>query len=289
MAVKLQTIKDIRNYLKKELSALYPENESSAIAGLVIADVLELKSLSSLLLMNDYPVEKDLAGRIMTICKLLVTGKPVQYVLGKTFFLDCEIRVGPGVLIPRPETEELAALVISENKGYKGSILDIGTGSGCIAIAIAKNLPSSEVTGIDISGQAVDIAGQNAELNNVSAAFRVADIMNLNDKDNIKAGIIVSNPPYVRESEKALMHRNVLDHEPHEALFVPDQDPLRYYRAILEAAREISLHPGKIYFEINEALGNEISVLLDSYNYRQIMILKDINGKDRIVKATQYE
>lgn len=289
MAVKLQTIKDIRNYLKKELSGLYPESESSAIAGLVISDVLGIESLSSRLLLNDDPIEKDKTERIMVYCKLLLTGRPVQYVLGRTFFLGCEIRVNPGVLIPRPETEELADLIIRENKGYNGSILDIGTGSGCIAIALAKNLQMAKITGIDISNEAVETAKHNAVLNNVDAAFHVDDIFRMTSLPVLHAGIIVSNPPYVRESEKALMHTNVLDNEPHNALFVPDQDPLVFYKAILEVAAKISGPREKVYFEINEALGNEISDLLDKFGYTGIRIIKDINGRDRIAKAVKHE
>ncbi|NLJ43701.1 MAG: peptide chain release factor N(5)-glutamine methyltransferase [Bacteroidales bacterium] len=288
MAVKLQTIKDIRNFLKKELSELYPENESSAIANLVIADVFELKSLSAGLLINDDPLEEEKAEKIKDYCTELKTGKPVQYVLGVTYFLDCIIKVRPGVLIPRPETEELADLIIRENKGYEGRIIDIGTGSGCIAIALANYLPSAKVTGIDISDEAIETAEQNAVLNKVDVTFLSADILNGTNRKIPPAGIIVSNPPYVRESEKGLMHRNVIDHEPHEALFVPDDDPLRFYKAILEAAPEISERPGKIYFEINETLGNEISELLDSYGYGSIRIIKDINGKDRIAKAVRH-
>lgn len=289
MAVKLQTIKDIRNYLKKELSELYPESESSAIANLVIAYVFELKSLSAGLLMNDDPLEEEQAEKITGLCRILLTGKPVQYVLGETYFLDCLIKVRPGVLIPRPETEELADLIIRENKGYDGSILDIGTGSGCIAIALANHLPAAKVTGIDNSDEAIETAKQNSALNKVDVTFLAGDILNRSNRKIPQAGIIVSNPPYVRESEKALMHMNVLDHEPYEALFVPDEDPLKYYKAILEAAVEISVKPGKIYFEINEALGKDISDLLDSFGYSDIRILKDINAKDRIAKAVKNE
>jgi len=288
MAVKLQTIKDIRNYLKKELSELYSAAESSAIANMIIANALEVKSVSSVLMMNDNPVEEEKTLKILSHCRALKTGIPVQYLLGETYFLDCIIMVRPGVLIPRPETEELTDLVIKENEGFTGRILDIGTGSGCIAISLATYLPAAKVIGIDISNEALETSKQNSVLNRVDVTFFPADILNLAGQTLPAADIIVSNPPYVRESEKALMHMNVLDYEPHEALFVPDEDPLKFYRAILEAAGGISEQPVKIYFEINEALGREISDLLDSYGYSGIRIIKDINGKDRIAKACKH-
>lgn len=199
------------------------------------------------------------------------------------------IRLNSDTMIPRPETEELVDLVIKENRGFTGSALDIGTGSGCIAIAIALNLPGSAVTGIDISEGALLKAKENAGLNKVQVSFIRADIFNIDPGLFSGTDIILSNPPYIRESEKKLMSRNVLDYEPHTALFVDDSDPLVYYSAITRLASAILTPGGSLYFEINEALGSQISFLLKSAGYSSVRIIKDINGKDRIIKGIHYE
>ena len=176
------------------------------------------------------PVTSEQVKRVVDICKELKTGKPIQYILGETIFYDCIIRVNNATLIPRPETEELVDLIIRENRGLPGNIIDIGTGSGCIAIALAANLPGAVITGIDISDEAIRIARENALLNNVAVSFVKGDIFNFDYEIVNKAEIIVSNPPYVRNSEKQFMSKNVLDFEPHNALFVTDSDPLVYYQ-----------------------------------------------------------
>ena len=234
------------------------------------------------------PVTKKQADRIIRICRELKTGKPLQYILGETSFYNCMIKVNPEVLIPRPETEELVDLVIKENKDFRGTILDVGTGSGCIAVALAVNLPGTKVTGIDNTEGAVRISEENASLNNASASFQKNDIFNPDLKSIGDVAIIVSNPPYIRESEKIHMAKNVLDYEPHTALFVPDSDPLICYRAILEIAEIILLPAGKVYFEINEAMGEPVAELLRSSGYSDVIVAKDINDKDRIVKGIKY-
>jgi release factor glutamine methyltransferase len=249
---------------------------------------MTITGASRLHLLNN-PLEEisnEQSSRIINICEELKTGKPYQYVLGETSFYNCTIKVDPSVLIPRPETEELADLIIQENKGFKGKIIDFGTGSGCIAIALAVNLPAADVIATDISEKALSLAGYNARLNNASVRFIRDDIFNPNPElTEPGAGIIVSNPPYVRYSEQKLMKNNVTGFEPHLALFVDDSNPLVYYKALLGIADKILSKEGKIYFEINEALGNEMSALLDSYGYSDIGIIKDINGRDRIIKG----
>jgi release factor glutamine methyltransferase len=188
-------------------------------------------------------------------------------------------------LIPRPETEELVDLIIKENKNFNGNIIDFGTGSGCIAIALAMKFPLSELTGIDISEDALNIARENAVLNKVKVSFIKGDILDFNKTEIGKAGIIVSNPPYVRDSEKSLMGKNVLDFEPHQALFVPDSEPLLYYRAILEIAAHILLPRGRLYFEINEAMGAVLVQLMKLFGYSEIQIIPDINDKERFIKG----
>jgi release factor glutamine methyltransferase len=284
MGVNIQTIKDIRFYIAKELEKIYQEPEISSIANIIIKNVTGISKLHQL-----YTTEQTVTGtqaqKIAEICKELKTGKPVQYILGETVFYDCTIRLNSSTLIPRQETEELVDLIIRENKGFRGSIIDIGTGSGCIAIALAANLPGAIVTGTDISGEAIRIANENAIQNNVTVTFRESDIFNLDCHIVEEAGIIVSNPPYVRNSEKQFMSRNVFDFEPHLALFVSDADPLIYYRAILKAAENILVPGGKVYFEINEAMGRSMVQLLGSAGYSETEIVADINKKDRIIKG----
>jgi release factor glutamine methyltransferase len=176
-------------------------------------------------------------------------------------------------------------LIVRENKGYQGNIIDIGTGSGCIAIALAVNIPSSVITGIEISDAAISVARENARLNNVKVSFIKGDVFNFNPEEIGKAGIIVSNPPYVRNSEKLLMNKNVLDFEPHLALFVTDSDPLIYYDTILKLAEKVLLPGGGLYFEINEMMGKSMFQLLESFNYSGIEIVADLNNKERIIKA----
>jgi release factor glutamine methyltransferase len=285
MAVKLQTIKDIRNYLSAELTGLYTDRESASISNIIISKVFDMNRMSFLLKENERIIDRRKADIVIRYCRELKTGKPVQYITGEALFYDCKINVRPGVLIPRPETEELVDLITKENKGFKGSIIDIGTGSGCIAVALAANFPSSKVTGIDISATAIKTAIKNAEQNNVTVSFLEADLFKIIPSEIQNADIIVSNPPYVRNSEKQNMSRNVLGFEPHKALFVPDNYPLKFYRAILDLAGNTLNHGGVVYFEINEAMGKPIHDLLESYRYHGIKIIKDINGKDRIAKG----
>jgi release factor glutamine methyltransferase len=284
MAVKIQTIKDIRFYLAKELTDVYKEPEIRALANVLIKTVTRTTKLHQLY-DNGYLVTRGDAEKIIEITEELKTGRPIQYVLGEMTFYNCIIKVNSSTFIPRPETEELVDLIIRENKGYKGNIIDFGAGSGCIAIALAANLPSAMLTGIEISEDAIRIAQENAVLNKVKVSFIKGDIFTLDQEVIGKAGIIVSNPPYVRNSEKPLMAKNVLDFEPHQALFVSDTDPLKYYKTILKLADIILLPGGRLYFEINEAMGKSLNLLFESFDYSEIEIVPDINNKERIIKA----
>ena len=212
--------------------------------------------------------------------------EPIQYVFGHTLWCGLDLKVTPATLIPRPETAELVIKVESlKLKDERPRILDVCTGSGCIAIALKKRHPEWQVTGIDISAEAIEIAKENAQRNNVEVRFEVADIFDFNGENykglaNGKYDIIVSNPPYIRESEKMEMRRNVLDFEPAQALFVPDDDPLKFYRRIA------SLRMGQqLFFEINEAFGNEVEQLMCEYGYADVQIIKDSYGKARIVEG----
>lgn len=287
MGVKLLTIKDIRSYFNRELGHLYNENETGALARIIIKTITGVPGLHQL---NDPMQEIDpgKAPEIIRLCMELKTGKPYQYIIGETVFYNCTIKVNPSVLIPRPETEELADLIIKENRGFSGEIIDFGTGSGCIAIALAANLPEAEVSGIDISESAIELARENTKLNNVTVDFYQGDILDFSRNQMKGEGIIVSNPPYIRHSEKKLMRSNVLDFEPHSALFVSDSDPLAYYRVLLAISEELMPAGGKIYFEINEAMGGQMLDLAVSYDYADATIIKDLNGKNRILKGSRH-
>lgn len=252
-----------------------------SIADLVIEKIFRTGRMALMLRENEPISGSSYQKRAVSYCRRLTTGEPVQYVLGETGFYNCRIMVNRNVLIPRPETEELADIVIKENRGTGARIIDFGTGSGCLAIALSVNLPPAKVTALDISKGALKLAARNAVINNADVDFMHADMLAASLPELPMAGIFISNPPYVRESEKKLMRSNVLDFEPGKALFVPDNDPLRFYRAILNVSVE-KLNPGGlIYFEINEVMGDAMHDLLEKFGFSEIRIIKDINGKDR--------
>lgn len=284
MAVKIQTIKEIRFHIRKELSEIYNVHEANIVSDIILKTVTGLKKLHQLYDDRQKVTESD-KEKIFLFVNELKKGKPIQYVTGETTFYNCLIKLNTSTLIPRPETEELVDLIIRENKAFKGKIIEFGSGSGCIAIALSANLTSADITGVEISDEALNISRKNAELNNVRVTFSKNDILNFDFAGIEKAEIIVSNPPYVRESEKKLMSENVLGFEPPLALFVSDSEPLIYYKAILEIADQILLPGGKIYFEINEALGKSLSEVVESFDYSGIEIVRDLNDKERILKA----
>ena len=211
--------------------------------------------------------------------------EPIQYILGESLFYGRKFFVDKTVLVPRPETEELVSLVISQHKAKSEvKILDVGAGSGCIAITIDKELPPTEVYAMDIDKEALQTARKNAMIHNSKVMFVQDDIFNYQPSYPM-FDVVVSNPPYVTESEKGLMNRNVLDFEPHGALFVPDEDAVRYYNAIIRFSEFYLIPEGKIYFEINERFGNKVVDLLKSRHYEEIFLFKDFNNKNRIVSA----
>jgi len=289
MAVKLQTLRDIRNHLLSELSELYSEKESETISDIIISKIYKINRTEYLLSKDEIISDSKKRELVYRFCSDLKTGKPLQYVTGETLFYNCIIRVNKGVLIPRPETEELADLIVKENRGFEGRITDVGTGSGCIAIALAANIPLAKVTATDISAVAIKTAVNNALLNKVRVSFIKADIFNAVPPAILNTDILVSNPPYVLYSEKQFMKKNVLNFEPSRALFVPDNDPLKFYRGILLSADQILNPGGTVYFEINERMGRQVHDLFELHRYYPIKVIKDINGKDRIVKGLKYE
>jgi release factor glutamine methyltransferase len=263
---------------------LYEDDEKSSISYLIMEHLFNLKKSDILL---DKKIEKVNNEEIISIINRINQSEPIQYILGETEFYGRKFKVNKNVLIPRPETEELVDLIIKENKKQKKiKVLDIGTGSGCIAITLAKELPEAEVCALDISKDALKTANENALMNNAKVDFSHADIIqNLKFKlQNLN--IIVSNPPYVRESEKKQMHANILEHEPFTALFVKDEDPLIFYKSIILFAKQHLVENGKCYFEINEKFGQETIALFAENNFSEIRIIKDLQNKDRIAVGT---
>lgn len=228
--------------------------------------------------------EKDLPQALLSDFERLKKGEPIQQILGKAPFYGREFKVSRDTLIPRNETEELVHLIIKENPQPHLRILDIGTGTGCIPISLALEMNSAEVYGLDISEGALQIARENAKEFKTDVKFYQIDIL----KEEIPfddLDILVSNPPYIPEKGKALMHKNVLDFEPELALFVPDEDPLLFYRVIAEKAKKCLKKGGKLYFEIHEDYGQEVLNLLNQQGYSKIELIQDLNDKDRIVKG----
>lgn len=216
--------------------------------------------------------------------ELLMGYHPIQYVLGKAYFFDREFIVNPNVLIPRQETEELVKEILIDNKRPELKVLDIGSGSGCIGITLALELENAQVTSLDIDKGAIKVMLKNAELHSVHLESILANILTMDELPK-NYDIIVSNPPYVTEKEKKEMHNNVLDHEPHLALFVPDDDAVKFYRKIVWLAKRHLNPNGKLYLEINENFGPEILTLCENEKCSFLKLVQDINGKDRIIKA----
>ncbi|MFH6934575.1 peptide chain release factor N(5)-glutamine methyltransferase [Flavobacterium sp. FlaQc-30] len=280
-------IKQYRTQFIKELSPFYDAYEAESLFYLILEDKHKLRQID-LALNHDLTFSEADFTVWNSILEELKKEVPIQYLLGKTHFYGLEFEVNENVLIPRPETEELVEWVINENKAIdkkkKIKILDIGTGSGCIAISLAKNLPNAEVYAIDVSKKALETAKRNAISNKVEIIFMLKNVLELEIlKSNYD--IIVSNPPYVRNLEKEEIKKNVLDYEPHLALFVEDNDALIFYRKIADLAKKNLLEDGQLYFEINQYLGKEMTDLLDEMNFKSIELRKDIYDNDRMIKG----
>ncbi|HZK94890.1 MAG TPA: peptide chain release factor N(5)-glutamine methyltransferase [Prolixibacteraceae bacterium] len=274
-----------KKLIRDSLSQLYCEQEIESISKLIFEKVLGFSRLQVHLNQHQTISSANLT-QITEIVNRLIQFEPIQYILGETEFYGLPLKVNPAVLIPRPETEELVDWIIHDCSLINPIILDIGTGSGCIPIALTKNLKGAAAEGWDISADALMVAKKNAEINQVKVNFICTDVLNLNyAEQQQKYDIIVSNPPYITPSEQLLMLKNVVDYEPHVALFVPETDPLIFYRTISEIAIKVLKPGGKLYFEINEQFGNEIVDLLSLKGFKNIILKKDINGKERLVKA----
>lgn len=278
------TLIEIKKLFQTTLTPLFEEDEIESFFNILIQEYLNIKPYE-VAIKPDYAIEIDSEKLLLKVLSDLKKEKPIQYILGKTYFYELEFKLNKNVLIPRPETEELVDWIVKEfriqNSEFR--ILDIGTGSGCIAISLAKNLPSAKVVAIDVSKEALKVAKENAVCNHVDIEFLEIDILNL-DKLPYEFDIIVSNPPYVRDIEKEQMKNNVIEYEPHLALFVKNDNPLLFYEKITELASEGLIDGGEVYFEINQYLSNEMRELLNE-EFFEIELKKDIYGNDRMLKC----
>lgn len=271
-------------HIQSELQGLYPETEIRSFSYLIIEKVTGFSRTE--IFVNKYTLfSVEQQHVIESFIEKLKKYIPIQYILGETEFFGLPFYVDESVLIPRPETEELVDWIrIENNRGGGLRILDIGTGSGCIAITLKHEFPDSVIDAFDISENALKTAKRNAVRNKLEVNFELVDILNAPDFPN-NWDVIVSNPPYITEHEKDDMLPNVLNHEPHLALFVPDNDPLLFYRNIALFARQHLQHNGKLYFEINRESGKECMDLLTGLGFNDIELKKDISGNDRMVRA----
>ncbi|HBF88013.1 MAG TPA: peptide chain release factor N(5)-glutamine methyltransferase [Bacteroidales bacterium] len=276
----IETIKK----LKSELSGIYPKTEIESFVYIIFEHLLKYSKIDIHTKQNEV-LSNEIDEKIQDFVFDLKKHRPIQYIIGNAEFYGLNFLVNQSVLIPRPETEELVELVIRENKHQNVNILDIGTGSGCIAISLVKNINKSIVFAYDISTEAIETAKKNASLNNVCVEFKQVDILNFEQHIFPEFDIIVTNPPYVGMSEKQMMQKNVLNYEPHLALFISDEKPLIFYHRIADFAQQYLKANGKIYFEINEKYGNETKDMLENKLFRNVEIVIDINGKNRFVKA----
>jgi len=284
--------KESFDFFCDQISAYYQPKEILSMIYMLFEEYLQMKK-TDILLYPDRVISGSQLNNISRAIDDLKDYKPLQYIIGKANFFGMDFFVSPDVLIPRPETEELVQWVIDDNESFNSgdearelNVLDIGSSSGCISISLKKNIHSSKVSGIDINDAALSIARRNNELNNTDVDFFHFDIFNEKAWDQFpKYDIIVSNPPYIRESERQQMSRNVLDYEPSQALFVSDDDPLIFYNTIIKFSQSHLKPSGKIYFEINEAFGEKMIRLLEDNGFLGIVLKKDVNGRDRMIRG----
>ena len=292
-------VKQYRNYFNETLKTIYPITEIDSFFFLLLEEYLGFRRVD-IILKSDFKINQKTLNLLQSATKQLEQEVPLQYIIGKTEFYGLPFVVNKHVLIPRPETEELVAWVVSESSRFKTfntstkqttetkqlKILDIGTGSGCIPVSLKKQLPFAEISAIDISNDALTVAKKNAVLNNVDIHFILQDILKTVALDQ-HYDIIISNPPYVRELEKKELKNNVLKNEPHVALFVKNDNPLIFYDKIAELAKNYLNKNGLLFFEINQYLGTETINLVNKKGLKNIQLKKDMFGNDRIIVASK--
>lgn len=284
-------LKEVKNIFHAELDAIYGKDEVNSFFYLLIEHYFELERFV-LALQPNLNIEKGQETILFKALSELKLHKPIQHITGTAYFMDLDFTVNEHVLIPRPETEELVRWVLDDVKEVKHflNILDMGTGSGCIPISLDKNLVDAKVYALDVSPQALVVAEENNRTLGANVTFVKADMLSLHSKTSAKEldqkfDIIISNPPYVRELEKAEMQNNVIDHEPSLALFVPDEDPLKFYKAVVNFASEHLNKNGCLYLEINQYLGEETKQILQKSNFKTIELRPDMFGNDRMIKG----
>lgn len=282
----MMILKEYKLHFINELEFIFDLEEIESFF-YIITEFLHQKKRIDLALEPNFSINAIEVEKWNAIIAQLKQEKPIQYILGETEFYGLRFLVNENTLIPRPETEELVDLILNENSKNKIpnlKILDVGTGSGCIAISLAKNLPEAKVFALDVSEKALETAKKNAEINKVEVEFLHQSILETEDLKK-QFDIIVSNPPYVRNLEKQEIKKNVLEYEPHLALFVEDNDPLIFYRKIAQLAQKNLSKNGKLYFEINQYLGKETSELLQDLGFQNIELIKDVYGNDRMISC----
>lgn len=282
-------LKEFRTYFTEALLEIYPKTEIDTFFFLLIEEKLDLQRVDTVM-KPDFLITDAVISELKEIINRLKKEEPIQYIFGKTEFYGLPFNVNENTLIPRPETEELVGWILKEVaelqscKVAKLSILDIGTGTGCIPISLAKNLSDVKISAIDVSSEALKIAQQNATLNNIEISFLEMDILKT-EKLPQQFNIIVSNPPYVRELEKVEINNNVLENEPHLALFVDDDNPLIFYAKIADLAKQHLTKDGILFFEINQYLGKETVEMLQQKGFNNFELKKDLFGNHRMIKA----
>ena len=274
----------IANRIKEALIDCYSTGEITALTRIIATELLAVSQMA-FYLKDDITLTTEQEALLGNAIERLQKREPIQHILGYSDFCGLRFKVTPATLIPRPETSELVEWIASEATGNE-SILDIGTGSGCIAVSLASKMPQSKVTAWDISNDALAVAAENSKANGQAVTFEQVDILAY-EPTGEQFDIIVSNPPYIKENEKEAMHANVLDWEPHTALFVPDNDPLLFYRAIAEKGLFMLTPGGKLYFEINRAHGKETMEMLAALGYTNIELRKDFADNDRMIRAVK--
>lgn len=285
MFSRIKTLKEAFNNFQSLIQRNYESEEARSITQIVFKEVLGYNNIQLILNENDL-LPASIFEQLDYIAFQLNENKPIQYIVGHTEFYGYKFEVNKSVLIPRPETEELVDWIIKDHQNLSTSlnILDIGTGSGCIPLSLKLNLKNAKVSTIDISTDAIKLAKKNAISNNAEIDFINADVLTLENLPE-PFDIVVSNPPYVLESEKAEMRKNVLDYEPAIALFVENDDPLIFYRKIIQLVEKSSKNKTELYFEINESYAQQLIDLFDVQKWQNIELRKDIRGKDRMIKA----
>jgi len=283
-------IKQLVANITQSLQPLYDPREAAAVASWYVCARLKMERYE-LALRGNEPVDEALMTGIQQDMQKLMEGCPVQYVLGETEFYGLPFKVTPAVLIPRPETEELVQMVVQQYEGQKVRIWDVGTGSGCIAVSLAKMLPHAEIFATDISEEALAVARANAELNGVGVTFARHDMA---DDAHLPFGethfdVIVSNPPYIPASDRSSMHKNVVDYEPETALFVPDNDKLWCYRALARLAQRTLVPGGRIYVETYHDFHEELAEMFQQHGFSDVQSVRDLNGRLRFVVMKNEE